>query len=670
MGDNREMRTYAARLATFQSPRQLSKRRASSQSKRKGANVIEWPHDQPAVEELARAGFYYRPEQDAPDNVACFCCGVRLDGWEPEDDPLQEHRNHSPTCAWAANLFVERDDELRQCDPMSEELIAARRGTFDVGDGWVHENKRGWRCKVKKMVEAGWTYDPSPENDDGVVCLYCNLSLDGWEPKDEPWDEHHRRSPDCLFFELYEKFYAPAKTTKTKGRGKVRVSAQSNISATNSVESESRMDDSIMSTATTASKRGGKKGGRKPAAKSRKRAGTVDSAAEICLVTVQPEPKPIRKRTRQSKQADTSMVELSQLSVEPKTRGRKAVVEDEIRSDGSQQLQDEMELSIDFDAIDDENTPQPPKRGSKRLSNGTIKSREPSVVIDNSVAQEPNLVEEATSPSRPIAPIRKRGRAASRQVSEAASSARSSVDTELPEPPMRASKSRKGPAKKKDKARKTSSMTDDDTIIIHEPRDLEAEEAEIERELAQLEQEAVQEEQERAAEYEPTPSRRKKVLSSSPSPQNAPPSPFSVADGSATPYTSDKENQPSYSETAATVNVAPGTPIRPSALTLALASPSKQPLAGLKSTVPWDPMDLDDIFASPEPSTPATLARRIAAETGTLSTPEKSLTVEQWIYYRAEQGEQAFRRRCEEAVVAFEREGVKALECLRGVKTR
>lgn len=37
-----------------------------------------------------------------------------------------------------------------------------------------------------KMVEAGWCYDPSPEFDDGVTCFYCNLSLDGWEPKDNP----------------------------------------------------------------------------------------------------------------------------------------------------------------------------------------------------------------------------------------------------------------------------------------------------------------------------------------------------------------------------------------------------------------------------------------------------------------------------------------------------
>lgn len=38
-----------------------------------------------------------------------------------------------------------------------------------------------------QMVRAGWCYDPLPEADDFVKCNYCGLSLDGWEPKDDPW---------------------------------------------------------------------------------------------------------------------------------------------------------------------------------------------------------------------------------------------------------------------------------------------------------------------------------------------------------------------------------------------------------------------------------------------------------------------------------------------------
>ena len=38
-----------------------------------------------------------------------------------------------------------------------------------------------------KMIDAGWCYNPIPEADDCVMCFYCGISLEGWEPKDDPW---------------------------------------------------------------------------------------------------------------------------------------------------------------------------------------------------------------------------------------------------------------------------------------------------------------------------------------------------------------------------------------------------------------------------------------------------------------------------------------------------
>lgn len=63
-------------------------------------------------------------------------------------------------------------------------MLEARKDTY--GETWPHEGKKGWKCKMGKMVETGWCYDPSPEAEDGVTCFYCSLSLDGWEPKDNP----------------------------------------------------------------------------------------------------------------------------------------------------------------------------------------------------------------------------------------------------------------------------------------------------------------------------------------------------------------------------------------------------------------------------------------------------------------------------------------------------
>ncbi|KAL3868369.1 hypothetical protein ACJMK2_041182 [Sinanodonta woodiana] len=49
------------------------------------------------AEELADAGFLYH---SAPDRVVCFCCGIGLKEWEPEDQPLLVHAVKSPLCSY------------------------------------------------------------------------------------------------------------------------------------------------------------------------------------------------------------------------------------------------------------------------------------------------------------------------------------------------------------------------------------------------------------------------------------------------------------------------------------------------------------------------------------------------------------------------------------------
>lgn len=40
--------------------------------------------------------------------------------------------------------------------------------------------------QMQQMVEGGWYFCPNEESDDLASCPYCKLSLDGWEPKDDP----------------------------------------------------------------------------------------------------------------------------------------------------------------------------------------------------------------------------------------------------------------------------------------------------------------------------------------------------------------------------------------------------------------------------------------------------------------------------------------------------
>lgn len=53
---------------------------------------------------LAAAGFYLSPNARHDDRVVCFACQVAVHSWDADDDPLQEHRQWSPTCAFARDL--------------------------------------------------------------------------------------------------------------------------------------------------------------------------------------------------------------------------------------------------------------------------------------------------------------------------------------------------------------------------------------------------------------------------------------------------------------------------------------------------------------------------------------------------------------------------------------
>lgn len=103
-------------------------------------------------DQLARAGFFYRPSSSSPDNTTCYLCGSSLDGWEENDDAVVEHLKHAPDCGWAVTIAIEQDVESGSYsleDPMSERIVAARRMTF--GSKWPHESKKGWVCKIKKV---------------------------------------------------------------------------------------------------------------------------------------------------------------------------------------------------------------------------------------------------------------------------------------------------------------------------------------------------------------------------------------------------------------------------------------------------------------------------------------------------------------------------------------
>ncbi|KAL7811448.1 hypothetical protein V8C44DRAFT_330469 [Trichoderma aethiopicum] len=251
--------TYEARLASFQKP---TKKRGSAAGGR-AAKAFSWPHKQISITSLARAGFVFKPSPESPDNTVCFLCEKGLDGWEAGDDPIYEHVKHAPHCGWAIVAAIEADiGDYGREDPNDPDMVDARRATF--ADRWPHENKKGWKCKTKQLVEAGWKYTPTEESDDMATCTYCQLALDGWEPGDKPLDEHYNRSPDCPFFALVSQYRALG-----KGSGRARSARNSASSSqsygtaavdmSNASDLSASLDDSVGTTASSASQLGTKK---------------------------------------------------------------------------------------------------------------------------------------------------------------------------------------------------------------------------------------------------------------------------------------------------------------------------------------------------------------------------------------------------------------------------
>jgi hypothetical protein len=230
-----------------------------------------------------------------------------------------------------------------------------------------------------------------------------------------------------------------------------------------------------------------------------------------------------------------------------------------------------------------------------------------------------------------------------------------------------------------------------------EEEDLERDEREIEAELQRIaaEQAQIEAEQDKAAEFEASPSQPTRKVSKHAEPKvveavaGSPPtqSPvvFKKTNPTPSPAGSDKENDPSsatlakpssppmLSPTKVTrVPLAPGTPNRllasPSKRTW--LSPSKQ-ISYLSSAKPWEAIDLEAVLlASPHP-TPGTLATRLAGAAvgaGMLASSERGMTVEEWVGFQSRKAEEELRRKCEEMVGAFEREGMRALGCLEGIR--
>ncbi|RAL12929.1 baculoviral IAP repeat-containing protein [Aspergillus homomorphus CBS 101889] len=397
-----EMETFAARLASFDRVLYPEKRRSSITP----AEPIAWPHSRPSPAELAHAGFFYHPYETNPDNTICFLCRRALDGWEEEDNPITEHLKHAPDCGWAVMMDIQQrsSNPAEIEDPTGERIVQARQATF--GETWPHDGKRGWTCQSDKMVEGGWYFCPNEESNDLATCAYCKLSLDGWEPKDDPFDEHYRRSSDCSFFV----FALPPTSKKAKNSRskKARVSKASRLSTQSTVseapmpEVDDLMDQSTKSQSTTKSKSSKKSS--KSKSKSKKKDEQVEAGSQMDVDSAdQPPPEPTKaKRTRSKKRTsedlakdDTHIDAEDEEKPEPPAKKRAT----KSRVSAQQQEHDEQSETIAEDvAVEEIHEEERPKK-SRSTSKKKTAAKGRNVSVESSTSKVRDVSEAPQEPA-------------------------------------------------------------------------------------------------------------------------------------------------------------------------------------------------------------------------------------------------------------------------------
>lgn len=63
-------------------------------------SFANWPFDKlaaakPTSDKMVAAGFVYYPQEEEDDLAICMYCGTSLEGWELDDDPMEEHRKRA-----------------------------------------------------------------------------------------------------------------------------------------------------------------------------------------------------------------------------------------------------------------------------------------------------------------------------------------------------------------------------------------------------------------------------------------------------------------------------------------------------------------------------------------------------------------------------------------------
>ncbi|KAJ3258355.1 hypothetical protein HK103_003643 [Boothiomyces macroporosus] len=184
----------------------------SSRKKKKFPSDI--PGQSPEI--LSKLGFYHTPSKANNLLLTCFFCSKTIDCSDMH--PLEKHlMDPCSYCLLYSSLPGDYDWNTGiQKRDFQVELL---RDVF-VGLEWPYPNDEQKTPTIDQMINGGFLFSPLGDSKDHCCCLYCDISLDGFEPDDDILMEHKKRSPDCIIVQLVEKLQPKKKTRSKKEEGK------------------------------------------------------------------------------------------------------------------------------------------------------------------------------------------------------------------------------------------------------------------------------------------------------------------------------------------------------------------------------------------------------------------------------------------------------------------
>lgn len=325
-----------------------------------------WPHEAKKgwkckTKQLAEAGWKYTPTPESDDMATCVYCHLALDGWEPSDKPMDEHRNRSPDCPFFTFVAPKKTARGKgtRASKASRASVQSNMGTFiseepstmdataEVDDSVITTaSKRGRGRKATRAAAEVSTLDAPAEVDDSVVT-----------------------------------------TASKRGRGR-KATTRAAAAEESTLDATAEVEDSVV---TTASKRGRTK--KAPAAKGRKtrakkepepKPEESDAPHDETMQEEAPAPKPKRGKKRASEAVDDSNLTATEAPA-PKRRATRAKTRASNAVNTSTMSVDQ---DVDMDATD---TEAPKKPGRKKGRGSNTRTRKASGTSLRSTASTASL---------------------------------------------------------------------------------------------------------------------------------------------------------------------------------------------------------------------------------------------------------------------------------------